>query len=365
MSKRKPSNQIDSKLLARYLSSEYSPVEKEKVEKWRKGNIRNKQLLEILEIVWNKKRKPPKKSDVNRDWVKVAERAGLLQKGKNPEMAKRVAARKKSGKNRFIFLKNYKRKFTYAAIAFIICLSLPFIGKLINNTSSKDQDQQMKEIMVKKGKQKKLVLGDGTQVILDAGTFFRYPLIFKKEIRQVYLSGEGYFKVAEDKKKPFEIWANHAIITVLGTRFNVRAWNHTRKVEVAVAEGQVSLCSKKVGVPGKTVHISRGEVSILPENGYASLPRKGDIDNQLGWINRDRIFDNVRLLDLLYQLERWYDIRFIFDKDIPVSDHLTLHLQDKPLKIILRLIVDLTGLEYRQEGKTVYLFSKKDRKGNL
>lgn len=60
-------------------------------------------------------------------------------------------------------------------------------------------------------------------------------------------------------------------------------------------------------------------------------------------------------------MERWYNIRFILDENISASNFLTVHIEDRPIEVILELITDLTGLKYKYEGHTVFLYSKDEK----
>lgn len=359
MSIKKMTSQTELKLLARFFTSECSADEYERVEKWSELDPKNKKLLDLLKSVWHKEKKPTRKSDVNGDWMRVAERAGIIQELKDPVIKETPVKKVKQRRSSLIFLKDYRRTLKYAAI-FILIILLPFIWKTIKPSFMIQQTLELEEILVENGKQKKLTLNDGTQVILDAGSVFRYLKKFDGETRNVFLKGEGYFEVSPDKEKPFVVNANHAVIKVLGTKFNVRAWQHAQKVKVAVVEGKVTLSPKKA-TPETTVLISKGEESVFPKNGQPSKPQKGDINNHLGWITRDVVFNNMQLQEILYQLERWYNIRFILDENISASNHLTVHIEDRPIEVILELITDLAGLKYKYEGHTVFLYSKDEK----
>ncbi|MCP5107078.1 MAG: FecR family protein [bacterium] len=190
---------------------------------------------------------------------------------------------------------------------------------------------------------------------LDAGSRFSYPQPFQGDTRRVSLNGEGYFEVSPNKKKPFIVHANFAEIKVIGTKFNVRAWAHTEKVNVAVAEGNISFRLEKAS-PGSGVFVKKGQLSILPKNGRPSIPRPVNIGDHLGWLNRNMVFTNIPLREILAQVERWYDVRFIPGENIPLSDHLNMHIEDKPLDDVLELVSVLAELKYKRSGRDIYLY---------
>lgn len=352
-------NKKELNLLAKYLSSECSVDEEERVEKWGELDIKNQKIVEILKTFWNKKKIPPKKSDVNKCWKEVAEKAGItpgiVQQGtyKTPGKVLR-------GKIiQFPIRRRYKLAMRYAALLLLIFL-LPFVWKTVKTSFFTSQTYELKEIIVKNGEKMNLTLPDKSKVVLDSGTLFRYPSQFNSETREVFLDGEGYFEIYSNLQKPFIVHANHAVIRVVGTKFNIRAWRDTQKVKVVVTEGKVSLYSEKADNNAKVI-ISKGEMSVLQKKGAPSKPFQVDVSKELSWINREMAFENVSLFEILKQLERWYNIRFVLadadDDDISAFDSLTVNIENEPLEDILELIATLTGLNYKRKGNIVYLSS--------
>lgn len=343
--KKKALNKAGLNLLARFLSSQCSVDEKESVEKWIEADIKNQKIMELLKIFWDKKKVPAKKSDVNKCWEEVAEKAGIT-----PGI---VQAEKENKIIRLPIPHRYKQAMRYAALLLLI-ISLPFMWKIIKTSFITPGIHELQEILVKNGEKRNLILPDGTKVALDSGTIFRYPSDFNGETREVFLNGEGYFEVYSNLKKPFIVRANHAVIRVMGTKFNVRAWRDTQKVKVAVIEGKVSLNAEQADDHAEVI-ISKGQISVLPEKGKPATPFQVDVNKELNWINREMTFENVSLFEVLAQLERWYNVKFVLADEIPVFDSLTVNIENNPLEDILELIGTITGLNYRHEGDTVFL----------
>jgi len=342
----------DWQLLARYLSGECTERDKEKIEEWLRSDSENKSFLEFMENVWKTPEADYKESDVEQLWMKVAEKSGITsdaRENKNVKESIELPDRKK------LFTRIQIRSshiFRYAAVFFLL-VSLPyfyikFIHPLTQNPSQLDMD----EIAVEKGRQAKITLSDGTNIVLDAGSVFSYPREFNGEAREVFLNGEGYFEVAHNAEKPFIVHANNAVIKVLGTKFNVRAWGKNKKVEVAVSEGKVSLRSEEI-TEEDAVIITVGKMSILPENEYPLSPYSVDVERHLSWQNKEIVFNDTPLYEILDQLERWYDLRFILSDTAIASDHLTVHIQNKPVTDILELISVLTDLKYEKNGNEI------------
>lgn len=262
---------------------------------------------------------------------------------------------------RFFLIIARKKIFIPVLAALLLIFSFPHIWKAINPSEQSQQVSAMEKISVAHGARKELTLADGSLVILDAGSHFQYPQAFRGKTREVFLKGEGYFEVKPDKKKTFTVNAGHAAIKVLGTKFNVQAWPSSQKVEVAVIEGEVSLGACDADATSAVV-ISRGELSTLALNGQPSAPQDVDVEKHLGWLKREIAFHNTPLQQILTLLERWYDIHFFWDESVSVSDQLTLQIQNRPVDEIIELIADLMNLEYKREGKTVYLFTQKNNR---
>jgi len=346
----------DWKLIARYLSNQCSREEKEKVEYWVNSDPENQRLMKFMKVVWDTPETLPQESDVKSLWKETARRAGIKLKSVDLEAERAPIPDSTAAKIPFFTPFHKYRLLRYATILLLIILIPYFIWKATRIFSPRQQAFELKEISVDQKKQTDIALSDGTRITLDASSFFQYPPEFKGKTREVFLTGEGYFNVTPDEKKPFIVHANNAVIKVLGTRFNVRAWQHNKRVRVTVAKGKVSLRSEKAA-DEEAIVILEGQLSTLPEKGRPSEPANVDVRKHLGWINREAFFDDIPFHEILYQLERWYDLRFILEDDSIASDRLTVHIQNKPIEDILELITTLTKQKYERIESTVILKS--------
>jgi transmembrane sensor len=275
----------------------------------------------------------------------VTDSALLLQEFKEQEKPKRY----------FLVVAKRKKYISLLAAAVLLVAAVPFLWKGARTLLSDSKPSEIIEILVEKGSQESLTLSDGTRITLDAGSVFKYPEELGPKNRTVYLNGEAFFEVKPDKERPFVIEANHARIQVLGTKFNVSSWNYANQVAVAVAEGEVSLALQSKN-QNKGVLISGGEYSVLKEFGVPTMPQQVDIAKYTGWLDRSIDCRNTPLKDILRRLERWHNVQFIVGDNISVADLITLHIENKPIREIMDLLAYTWGLEYRLEGRKVYLF---------
>ncbi len=334
-------------LLGRYLSNECSREEKKIVETWAASNPENKRLLKKMANVWQAKEIPVQDSDLERLWNEVSEKAGISVVPENPAQ---IAVQKI---NRLSYFQpKIFQILRYAAILFI--LLLPF---LIHNEFSIPSwiqfSSELIAVNVKNGDRQQIRLSDGSTVVLDAGSLLKYPAKFDSDTREVFLDGEAFFEVASNPEKPFIVDAGDAVVQVLGTKFNVRAWHKYRRVQVAVSEGKVSFSSEK-GADKDAVILASGFSSIVLVNGLPSQPQMVDMEKQLSWMNNEVIFDDTPLHIILFQLERWYDLQFVLADSSVAAERLTVHIQKQSIEDILELIAALTDLQYQHKGKVVY-----------
>ena len=338
---KKMSDSTDWGLLARFLAGECSEEERGRVEAWAQAGPERQEVMRLLNTLWDSPEVEAQGKDVQDLWLAAAEGAGI---GRS------------SGRSRTSFLGALpaRRILAYAAIL-LAAAALPYsIWRYSRSVSSLDITEILHTVSVANGQQESLELGDGTRVTLDAGSSFQYPDEFSGGMREVYLEGEGLFEVSPDGRRPFVIYTRGAHIRVLGTRFNVRAWQNSSKIEVVVSRGRVSLGSEQAP-PEDAVIVSEGQIGTLREGQLPSSPQPVDVEKYLIWLDREADFQDVPLQEILFVLERWYDVRFVLRDRSVALDRLTVYIDNRPIDEILELIATLTDQEIRHEESLVFL----------
>jgi ferric-dicitrate binding protein FerR (iron transport regulator) len=351
--------ETDGELLARYLSGECSPEEVATIEEWMNADPANERLLRSMETIWSMPEPPAELSDVPKLWSQLAERAGIpvsSAKDSDVEVLQAPLPHRRwfSGIHA-----NTQRFLRYAAILVAGSILTVFVMRHYAGFWQERGAAGLQTITVANGDRQRLTLADGSHVILDAGSVFQYQKRFLGDTREVSLNGEGYFDVQADEDHPFIVHANHATVQVLGTEFNIRAWQVNEQVVVSVAEGRVRLAPED-GMVQEAVVIGKGRSSTMAKDGVPSRPVSSDIEEHIGWINNEVTFRDVPLREILYQLERWYDIEFVLQDSSVAEERLFIHLQDDPLEEIVDLIATLIDSEYELRDDSVYLV-KRDR----
>jgi len=176
-------------------------------------------------------------------------------------------------------------------------------------------------IVTPKGRQYKLVLSDGTKVWLNAASSLYYPVYFTGGKRKVEVSGEAYFEVAgkkdvRGKKIPFIVKVNHgsgspAEVQVLGTHFNINAYDDEPDTKVTLLEGAVKVST----AAAEPVMIFPGQQARVDNK--IEVNKDVDLDLVMAWKNGAFNFKNADVKAVMRQAERWYDIRVEYPQGIP------------------------------------------------
>lgn len=157
-----------------------------------------------------------------------------------------------------------------------------------------------------------LKLADGTKVWLNAESSLKYPVAFTGNERKVEISGEAYFEVAHDANKPFYVSKGDIQVKVLGTHFNVNAYNDENYSKVTLLEGSV----KTSMVNGQSSVLKPGQQATIQDS-RMMVRDKVDVDEVMAWKNGLFLLDNTDLPSLMRQVSRWYDVDIQYKGSIP------------------------------------------------
>lgn len=206
-------------------------------------------------------------------------------------------------------------------------------------------------ISTPKGREYHIILPDGTGVWLNAASSIRYPIAFTAKERRIQITGEAYIQVAADARKPFYVATPLSQIQVLGTAFNINAYEDEGAEVTTLANG-------KIQVTGNT--LANGNVlpvTLLP--GQAAWCRQkelrvteGDVEKALAWKNGIFSFQDADIPTVMRQLARWYNVEVKYEGQIPARTFegeigRTLRL-DQVLRILTK-----TGIHYEIDGDIV------------
>lgn len=328
-------------MLLRYLSGKSSDTENKIIHNKLEQNLRLQKLVEVLQYIWGLKRKPIQKQDVDAAWLKFRDR--ILTESPT----------RKSPAYQPVWYPRPK-KLAMAFRVAVISLILVAAGYYFIQQQALLTEQSeihVTTIMVDKGERRRVTLPDGTRIMMDAGSEIRYSGSFLKQ-RKLTLKGEAYFEVVKNDSLPFSVYANHALVQVLGTKFNVRAWNETNRVEVAVTEGKVAVKNREID-NSVGVQLRKGEFSLVKEGENPIQPRQVNVEAYLGWMHNVIDFRDVKVCEVFAQLERWYDYEITIEDTSFLEQHMTINVNPYNVDDVFELISMLTKTELKRKGKRI------------
>lgn len=168
-----------------------------------------------------------------------------------------------------------------------------------------------------RGGQFKLLLPDGTAVWLNAASSITYPTAFTGNNRTVTITGELYFEVAKDKTKPFIVKANGMEATVLGTHFNINAYDDEPTKQTTLLEGSVKVVNRQSAIGNAPfVVLTPGRQAVLTADSRLTTA-DANIEEVMAWKNGAFQFNRTSLQIVMRQLSRWYDVDIVYEKDVP------------------------------------------------
>lgn len=210
--------------------------------------------------------------------------------------------------------------------ATLACFILLVSTYFIRNYISVPNEERI-EIIAGKGVRKEIKLPDGTIVQLNSASKISYDM-HNTHQRDVSLTGEAFFKVAHDKKRPFIVKTNTIAIKVLGTEFNVKAYPGDRKSETTLLKGSIELTingrseqkiilkpSEKFALVKKKAKPTDKDSSSVLMIENISPVKVGDKEyiEEISWTENKFVFQNQSFEDLIPKLERWYNVKIILD----------------------------------------------------
>lgn len=221
-------------------------------------------------------------------------------------------------------------------------------GQLVYDPVTATEEQMVyNSISTPKGRQFQLILPDGTKVWLNAASSLKYPTHFSGNERKVEIKGEAYFEVAKNAQKPFIVMLPQgAEVRVLGTHFNINAYDNEPVIKTTLLEGAV-----KISAIGnrQSAMLKPGEQAVLTADSRFTIAG-ADVEKVMAWKNGVFNFEDATLQEVMHQLERWYDIEVVYETGIPKLEFVGKMGRDLSLNNVLRGL-EINKVHCRLEGR--------------
>lgn len=228
--------------------------------------------------------------------------------------------------------------------------------KIVNSTAglSYIDGNKLKDLSAKnslstaKKHQYAITLSDGTKVWLNAMSSIRFPVSFGPSTRNVELTGEAYFEVKHDSKRPFHVHSGIQTVEVLGTRFVVNSYDDEPAMKTTLIAGSVKVYNEtekiyKLLVPGQQSSNDGNTITLANVDPMAAL----------AWKNNLFQFSGADLKSVMQEFARWYDVEVTYEGNISQTDEFTGKLpRNASIETVIK-VLKAYGINVRLEGKKV------------
>ncbi|SFG05339.1 FecR family protein [Prevotella sp. KH2C16] len=281
--------------------------------------------------------------------------------GLEPEEVDTAGALRTFRENRHEYEWNLHRRSRLAkTLRWAAVLALPIIGAAAAWVYSGKyyERKQLVEFYVPEGKVDSLMLSDGTKVIVNSKTTILYPSAFNIHggQRDVFLLGEAHFKVAKDASRPFVVHSGKLNIQVLGTQFNVKAYSDEDLITTTLEEGRVKLYDDNYSETMKP-----NEQIVYSRNDGRMAKHVVKVRDFNCWMLGTMVFREQTLGSILNELGSRYEVDFVVDSSIDLSQKYTMNFTNKEtINDVLRVLSQLANnLHYYKQGQTIKLFKSR------
>ena len=199
--------------------------------------------------------------------------------------------------------------------------------------------------------------GDYCFAWLNAESELDFPVDFVGKERVVRLKGEAYFEVKPDAAHPFIVETRGVRTRVLGTSFNIKAYDNEESIFTTLLTGKVKVSA--IGEENESVVLTPGMQSEWQENGQKMSVKKVNAENFTAWRQGAFMFDNENIMVVTRVLERWYGLKFIYNENVHEHTFSGRLSKDEPLEAILETLTFTGGPQFKIEKDVVYIIEKK------
>jgi len=332
-------------LLSKKLAGEASQAELLELAALLESNPEWRLASESLLEIWSATPQPPHSSQQAHDAylshmvrLKEVDPSFEIVNESDPEIDNEENLLMPSSDNFFTTILRQPKKL--AAYSFVTFAILFFSYQLVFNNGNAGKSiasKNLNELTIHPGSKSKIVLPDGSQVWVNSGSKLSYASNFDGNVREVYLNGEAYFEVTKNPKKPFIVHTSGIDIKVLGTEFNVKAFDMESTIEATLIRGSIEVLKKDDANAGSVLlkpHEKLVYQKLLEKNYYSKTSLDKEIvkaapadlksliiikpislnipDSDIketAWLKNKFVFEDETLANLAVRLERWYNIK--------------------------------------------------------
>ena len=258
-----------------------------------------------------------------------------------------------------------------ASLIILIGAAIFFTKKDLLQTTPQSSESV---IVTKKGSKSNITLPDGTKVWMNDDTKLTYNKNFGEKTRDIFLEGEAFFDVIEDKNRPFIVHTKTIDVSVLGTEFNVRAYSNDKSTETTLLKGSIELNLKEnhrkiLLRPNEKIIVQNNRQRQQDTHNLAKQKPKPLIEivniitdphtetiPEIEWTKNRLVFSNETMEDLILKLERWYNIKIELKKEFSQDKKFNGSFENESIDDILESLKLFENFNYTKDKEIVTLY---------
>ncbi len=315
-------NDMKLTLIAKHLSNELNEFEQQQFSLWLEESAENRKELVNAEKIWqNADFNNADLFNTDNGWNKM-----------NHRMHNNTMAISPNKKIFSIWMK--------VAASLIILIGITFVIQKIVGTKSYTEIVANNHKMISP-----IILPDGSKVFLNAGSTLKYPKLFSAKTRLVELTGEAFFEVTRNEKTPFIIQTLKARVKVLGTSFNVAAYQETDSVQVVVETGTVELSSK---TDNDIIRLIHGNTGVYYSKANKFVKSEASDVNAIAWKTNIIVFHDANLTYVAKTLNKVFGLSISIDDGNLKKCRLNADFKNQDLEHILEAIKTTLNLDVKK-----------------
>lgn len=281
--------------------------------------------------------KPVENDEVNYSWVKLNSKLSRLTVLEN----------------------NFKKKTFFSPVLFRIAAILIiglFLGGIAGSLffMGSFSDKNTLVFVAPKGEKSLITLSDSSKVWLNGGSRLEVDRNYGLTNRKVKMEGEAFFTVTKNKFLSFKVNAGEIDIKVVGTRFNVSAYNSDNFIETTVEEGIVQVSSNKEN-QFEMLRLTANQMAVFDKSGKTMKVLGVDVETITAWKNQMLIIDNEHYDRVFRKLSNWYGVEFIVIDHLSYDPRYTMTLKTESLTEVMELLHFITPMQFKIDKDKVYV----------
>lgn len=340
--------------LIKYISGTYTEEDRIFVEKWVSEGADRKELVAQLEKIWDESEdlRQLNNQEVDSAWHSVRSKIG--QDDNVDVKIKRTRTQSRKDK-----VKSWSSPVLKLAAILLLGFGFFTIVQQHSEQGAIEQVQTIEEdrrtIKAARGEQVRFRLNDQSVVTLNGGSEVSFSADYSQDNREIELSGEAYFEVNNfGQEHPFIVLTEKAVITDIGTSFNVNAYPNKETVDIVVAGGEVEVRLNSIN-RGAVVNLIKGEMVKVEGTEDEFSIQEVDLNNATGWMQGMLVINNERFESVVYRLERFFNIDIEIIHDSLKSERVTATFENEELDRVLAVLAVSLDADFEIDGRKVVI----------